>query len=107
MLSQLFSRSTAIRRNSFGYRPTRCFPTCRSFPCTVCLNELSQVWGSVQSWGQCVPYGHTLCHADGSEVLRLGRREEPEAQGGSRHRVREDVVFHIERATCSTSWSTR
>jgi hypothetical protein len=43
-----------------------------------------------------VPYGHTLCYADGSEVLRLGRREEREAQGGSRHRVR-DIVFHTER----------
>jgi hypothetical protein len=27
MFSQLFSRSTAIRRNSFGYRPTRFFAT--------------------------------------------------------------------------------
>src|SRR5882762_10651887 len=28
MFSQLFSRSTAFRRNSFGYRPTRFFATC-------------------------------------------------------------------------------
>src|ERR671910_2463550 len=48
MLSQVFNRSTAFRRNAFEYRPTRCFPTCRSFPCTVCLNELSQFWGSLQ-----------------------------------------------------------
>ena len=27
MLSQLFNRSTAIRRNSFGYRPARFFAT--------------------------------------------------------------------------------
>jgi hypothetical protein len=37
-----------------------------------------------------------LCYADSSEVLRLGRREEREAQGGARHRL-EDVVFHIKR----------
>src|SRR5712691_11737060 len=37
MLSHFFSRSTAMRRNSFGYRPTRFFATCSSFPCTVCL----------------------------------------------------------------------
>ena len=43
-----------------------------------------------------MPIKHTLCHADSSEVLRLGRREERDAQGGSRHRVRGDV-FHIER----------
>ena len=43
-----------------------------------------------------MPIKHTLCHADSSEVLRLRRREEREAQGGSRHRVRGDV-FHIER----------
>jgi hypothetical protein len=43
-----------------------------------------------------VPFRHTLCYPDGSEVFRLGRREEREAQGGSRHRVR-GRVFHIER----------
>jgi hypothetical protein len=33
---------------------------------------------------------------ESAEVLRLGRREEREVQGGARHRV-EEVVFHIER----------
>src|ERR1700693_4415579 len=48
MLSQAFNRSTAIRRNSFGYRPTRLFATCSAFPCKVCLIRVSQVKGSVQ-----------------------------------------------------------
>jgi hypothetical protein len=43
-----------------------------------------------------VPVEHTLCYADSSEVLRLGRREEREAQG-DRGIGFEDVVFHIER----------
>src|SRR6202035_598030 len=47
MLSQVFNRSTAIRRNSFGYRPTRLFATCSAFPCKVCLIRVSQVKGSV------------------------------------------------------------
>jgi len=38
MLSQVLSRSTAIRRNSFGYHPTRLFATCSPF-LLVCLNE--------------------------------------------------------------------
>jgi hypothetical protein len=37
-----------------------------------------------------------LCYADGSEVLRLGRREEREAQA-ERGIGFEDIVFHIER----------
>jgi hypothetical protein len=37
-----------------------------------------------------------LCYSVGGEVLRLGRREEREAQDGARHRVRR-IVFHIER----------
>src|SRR5258708_21110297 len=32
MFSQRFSRSTAIRRNSFGYRPFRLFATCSFLP---------------------------------------------------------------------------
>lgn len=37
MLSQVFSRSTAIFRNAFGYRPiARFFATRSSFPCKVC-----------------------------------------------------------------------
>src|SRR5204863_7776195 len=59
MLSQVFNRSTAIRRNAFGYRPTRCFPTCSAFPCKVCLTELSQVWGSVH-YQVSGPGGYTL-----------------------------------------------
>src|SRR5712692_3820505 len=47
MLSQDFNRSTAIRRNSFGYRPTRRFATCSSFPCKVCLFRVSHFRGSV------------------------------------------------------------
>ena len=47
MLSHSFSRSTAIRRNSFGYRPTRFFATCSSFPCAVCLFRVSHFWGSL------------------------------------------------------------
>ena len=43
----------------------------------------------------CLLSTHCATLIDG-EVLRLGRREEREAQGGARHRV-EDVVFHIER----------
>ncbi len=39
MLSQSFNRSTAIRRNSFGYFPTRLFATCSSFPCKCALSE--------------------------------------------------------------------
>ena len=49
MLSRLFSRSTAIRRNSFDYRPTRFFATRSSFPCIVCLFRVSHFWGSVQT----------------------------------------------------------
>ena len=49
MLSQVFKRSTAIRRNSFGYRPTRLFATCSAFPCKVCLIRVSKVKGSVHS----------------------------------------------------------
>src|SRR3989454_12791041 len=37
---------------------------------------------------QRVPYEHTSCYPVGGEVLRLGRREEREAQDGARHRVR-------------------
>jgi len=36
MLSQLFKRSTTIRRNSLGYRPTRLFATRSPFLCKVC-----------------------------------------------------------------------
>jgi hypothetical protein len=51
MLSQLFSRSTAIFRNALGYRPiARFFATCSSFPCKVCQLRVSQFWGSVQVW---------------------------------------------------------
>src|SRR5215472_9308437 len=49
MLSQVFNRSTALRRNSFGYLPTRLLTTCSSFPCIVCLHRVSQVKGSVHS----------------------------------------------------------
>jgi hypothetical protein len=35
-----------------------------------------------------VPPVHTLSYASGSEVLRVGRREKREAQGGPRDRVR-------------------
>jgi hypothetical protein len=43
-----------------------------------------------------VPIKHTLCYANGGEVLRLGRREEREARA-ERGIGFEDVVFHIER----------
>src|SRR5437667_12730398 len=49
MFSQRFSRSTAIRRNSFGYRPFRLLATCSSFPCKVCHFRLSQNRGSVHA----------------------------------------------------------
>src|SRR6266436_6654397 len=49
MFSQRFSRSTAIRRNSFGYRPFRLLATCSSFPCKVCHFRLSQNRGSVHN----------------------------------------------------------
>ena len=51
MLSQVFNRSTAIRRNSFGYRPTRLFATRSAFPCKVCQLRVSQFKGSVQKTG--------------------------------------------------------
>jgi 3-oxoacyl-[acyl-carrier protein] reductase len=51
-LSQVFNRSTAMRRNSFGYLPTRLFATCSSFPCKVCLIRVSQVRGSVQQFAR-------------------------------------------------------
>src|SRR5882762_2081624 len=51
MFSQCFIRSTAIRRNSFGYRPFRPLAICSSFPCKVCLIRVSQVKGSVHEWG--------------------------------------------------------
>src|SRR5450755_501589 len=47
MFSQRCSRSTAIRRNSIGYRFLRLFSTCSSFPCKVSLIRMSQVKGSV------------------------------------------------------------
>jgi hypothetical protein len=47
MLSQAFNRSTAIRRNSFGYFPTRLFATLLSFPSKVCLYRLSHFKGAV------------------------------------------------------------
>src|SRR5205085_3941855 len=49
MLSQPFSRSTAIFRNALGYRPTRRFATRSSFPCKVCQLRVSQLRGSVYS----------------------------------------------------------
>src|ERR1700756_3395743 len=50
MFSQLFSRSTAICRNDFGYRPTlRFFATRSPFPCKVCQLRVSHFEGSVQS----------------------------------------------------------
>ena len=49
MLSQLFSRSTAIFRNALGYLPTaRFFATRSSFPCKLRQLRVSQFWGSVQ-----------------------------------------------------------
>src|ERR1035437_8948212 len=51
MFSQRCSRSTAIRRNSIGYRFLRLFSTCSSFPCKVSLIRMSQVKGSVHRTG--------------------------------------------------------
>src|SRR5215831_13552482 len=48
MLSQCFIRSTTIRLNSFGYLPTRLFPTSQLLSAKVCLTRLSQSRGSVQ-----------------------------------------------------------
>src|SRR4030095_16631171 len=48
MLSHPFSRSTAIFRNAWGYRPVvRFFATRSPFPCKVCQMRLPQSWGSV------------------------------------------------------------
>src|SRR6266849_8595172 len=66
MLSQVFNRSTAIRRNSFGYLPTRLFATCSSFPCKVCLIRVSQVKGSVHNLRR----GSRHCH----EIKSRNRR---------------------------------
>ena len=52
MLSHPFSRSTAIFRNAFGYRPIVRFATRSPFPCKVCQMRLSQFWGSDQDWGE-------------------------------------------------------
>ena len=49
MLSQLFRHFTTIRRNSFGYRPTRLFATRSSFPCKVCLSECLSLRGQSKS----------------------------------------------------------
>src|SRR5881628_3618770 len=52
MLLHRFIRSTTIRRNFIGCRPTRCLPTSQllSF-CQVCQNRVSQSRGSLQgSW---------------------------------------------------------
>ena len=48
MLSQLFRRSSTIRRNSFGYRPTCLFATRTSFPCKVCFSECRSLSGPNQ-----------------------------------------------------------
>jgi hypothetical protein len=49
MFSQLFSRSTAIFRKAFGYRPiARFFATRSSFLCQVCQLRVSHFEGSVQ-----------------------------------------------------------
>src|ERR1035438_2899884 len=70
MFSQRCSRSTAIRRNSIGYRFLRLFSTCSSFPCKVSLIRMSQVKGSVQRllrhlsiWNLLRLSGLWLCHA--------------------------------------------
>ena len=48
MFSQLFSRSTAIFRKAFGYRPiARFFATRSSFLCQVCQLRVSHFEGSV------------------------------------------------------------
>src|SRR5206468_2561792 len=49
MLLHRFIRSTTIRRNVIGCRPTRCLPTSQllSF-CQVCQNRVSQSRGSLQ-----------------------------------------------------------
>ena len=49
MLSQLFRRSTTIRRNSFGYRPIRLYAARSSFPCKVCLSECLGLRGQSKS----------------------------------------------------------
>src|SRR5215831_1751814 len=48
MLSHCFIRSTTLRLNSFGYLPTRLFPTSQLLSAKVCLKRLSQSRGSVQ-----------------------------------------------------------
>src|SRR6266852_4656816 len=69
MLSQAFKRSTAIRRNSFGYRPTRLFATCSAFPCKVCLIRVSQVKGSVHMWGEPPHLLPSPCYSSLSPLL--------------------------------------
>src|ERR1700730_62185 len=79
MLSQSFNRSTAIRRNSFGYFPTRLFATCSSFPCKCALSEClklrvqSTVWQG--AWGEiclCARVSDTLeCKEPKSRFVRV------------------------------------
>src|ERR1700730_15436920 len=73
MFSQRFSRSTAIRRNSFGYRPFRLFATCSSFPCKVCHFRLSQNRGSVRDWGS----GASCVYSKRSNQLSYAPRLDP------------------------------
>src|ERR1035438_8622052 len=51
MFSPRCSRSTAIRRNSIGYRFIRLFSTCSSFPCNLPLIRIPQVKGSAHRTG--------------------------------------------------------
>ena len=75
MLSQAFNRSTAIRRNSFGYRPTRLFlATCSAFPCKVCPIRVSQVKGAVQAMETRSQLLYTEAHSSRGEVLEWPNR---------------------------------
>src|SRR5438132_10043604 len=70
-----------------------------AFLATYTTHLSTQARARAHSWAhsarrQRVPYGHTSCYSVGGEVLRLGRREEREAQDGARHRVRRNRLPH-------------
>src|SRR4030095_11678961 len=60
---------------------------------TVLGPRLGTLAGTLEAMPMCAYRAH-VSYADSSEVLRLGRREEREAQGGSRHRVRGHRLPH-------------
>src|SRR5215470_4586232 len=103
MLSQVFNRSTAIRRNSFGYRPTRLFATCSAFPCKVCLIRLSQVKGSVHKMKRLgcrlrlsIQPLYSEIVAGDAPVAQLDRASAFEAEGREFESLRARQIFPVQ-----------